>query len=251
MLLISGVDPALTEQVCHGLSQRNIAHCRVDPGHATAEHGNLFQAALDARATGLVVLEPLAWRGSPPPAQGGDELLGAALSAARAPGVSSLLLVTQRPDGDGGLRRLRRDGVPYVVLRPAPLFHMLPLDVERSLAARRVLIPAEVATSVEDAMPVSALVDAMAAAIGGSTPQGSTLDLPAGAERSLAEALSRAGAIPQLVQGWRSRVGRWFGQASARLEGAHIVIDGVAARDDAAAVAPAPAKPATAIAEGT
>ncbi|XYI03914.1 hypothetical protein ACMHYB_30800 [Sorangium sp. So ce1128] len=230
MLLITGEDPVLTEQVCGGLSQRGIAHSRVDAAHATAERGNLFQAALDARATGIAVVEPVAWRGAPPPSPSPSaELLAAALSATRAPGVTSLLLVTSRQDGDEGLRRVRRDGVPYIVLRPAPLFRVLPLGAERALRDRRVLIPPEVAEAFQEAIPVEALLSAVARAVAGETPQGKIVDIAASPDRSLIEVLAQAGARPELARGLRSRLGRWFGQAIARVDGADVRIDGVSA----------------------
>lgn len=231
MLLITGDDPVLTEQICEGLSHRGIAHLRVDGEHATAERGNLFQSALDARASGVVLIEPLAWRGAAPPPPPSDELLSAALSATHAPGVTSLLLVTSRRDDDDGLRRLRRDGVPYVVLRPAPLYRLLPSGVEASLEGRRVLVPADVAGSFKDAIPFASLVEEIARAVNGETPQGKIVEVAATPERSVLEVLGRAGAKPGLAGGLRSRLGRWFGQAVARVEGADLLIEGVAAAD--------------------
>lgn len=228
MLLITGEDPVLTEQVCDGLSQRGIAHSRVDAAHATAERGNLFQAALDARATGIAVIEPVAWRGAAPPSPSPSaDLLAAALSATRAPGVTSLLVVTSRPDGDEGLRRIQRDGVPYIVLRPAPLFRVLPLGAERALRDRRVLIPPDVADAFKDAIPVEALLAEIARAVAGETAQGRIVDIAASTESSVLEVLARAGARPELARGLRSRIGRWFGQAIARADGADLRIDGV------------------------
>lgn len=231
MLLITGDDPVLTEQICEGLSHRGIAHLRVPGDHATAERGNLFQSALDARANGIVLIEPLAWRGAAPPPPPSDELLSAALSATHAPGVTSLLLVTSRRDDDNGLRRLRRDGVPYVVLRPAPLFRFLPSGVEALLKDRRVLIPPDVAASFKDAIPFASLVEAIAGAVNGDTPQGKITEVAATPERSVLEVLSRVGAKPELVGGFRSRIGRWFGRAIARVEGADLLIEGVATAD--------------------
>ncbi|WP_437321844.1 hypothetical protein [Sorangium sp. So ce385] len=230
MLLITGEDPVLTEQVCDGLSQRGIAHSRVDAAHATAERGNLFQAALDARATAIAVIEPVPWRGATPPAPSPSAgLLAAALSATRAPGVTSLLVVTSRPDGDEGIRRIRRDGAPYIVLRPAPLFRVLPPDAARALGDRRVLIPPEVAEAFKDAIPVEALLAAILRAVSGETPQGTIVDVAASPETSVIEVLARAGARPELARGLRYRIGRWFGQAIARVDGADLRIDGVAA----------------------
>ncbi|WP_437821508.1 hypothetical protein [Sorangium sp. So ce1078] len=228
MLLITGEDPVLTEQVCDGLSQRGIAHSRVDAARATAERGNLFQAALDARATGIAVIEPVPWRGAPPPPPSAG-LLAAALSATRAPGVTSLLVVTSRPDGDEGIRRIRRDGAPYIVLRPAPLYRVLPPGAERSLRDRRVQVPPEVEEAFRDAIPVEALLSAIARAAAGETPQGKIVDVAASPETSVLEVLARAGARPELARGLRSRIGRWFGRAIARVDGADLRIDGVAA----------------------
>ncbi|AUX43734.1 uncharacterized protein SOCE26_051880 [Sorangium cellulosum] len=229
MLLVTGEDPVLTEQVCDGLSQRSIAHSRVDAAHATAERGNLFQAALDARASGIVVIEPVAWRGATPQPSPSPSaaLIAAALSATRAPGVTSLTLVTSRRDDDEGIRRVRRDGAPYIVLRPAPLFRVLPLGAERALRDRRVLIPPEVAESFKDAIPVEALLEAIASAVAGDTPQGKIIDIAASPDRSVLEVLARAGARPELTGGLRSRIGRWFGHPIAMVDGADLRIDGV------------------------
>ncbi|WP_437564479.1 hypothetical protein [Sorangium sp. So ce542] len=79
------------------------------------------------------------------------------------------------------------------------------------------------------AIPVEALLAAIVKAVSGETPQGKIVDVAASPETSVLEVLARAGARPELARGLRSRIGRWFGQAIARVDGADLRIDGVAA----------------------
>ncbi|KYG03679.1 hypothetical protein BE21_50440 [Sorangium cellulosum] len=84
-------------------------------------------------------------------------------------------------------------------------------------------------TGEDPAIPVEALLAAIAKAVSGETPQGKIVDVAASPETSVLEVLARAGARPELARGLRSRLGRWFGQAIARIDGADLRIDGVAA----------------------
>ncbi|HVY45309.1 MAG TPA: hypothetical protein VHB21_05490, partial [Minicystis sp.] len=144
MILLTGEDAPLLEQVSAAFTRRDVAHRRIDADDAAAARGNLFQAAFDARADALVVVEPVARKGAEP-AAADDVLLREAIAACNGPTVKALFLVTCRAEDDETLRALRRAGVPYLVLRPAPLFEVRPTGVEHALQGRTVLVHEEAA----------------------------------------------------------------------------------------------------------
>jgi hypothetical protein len=211
MLLVAGPDNEITARLCEALAAARTRFERRDRID--------FDAAWTARASALLLVEPLARAGQGPPAAGDAAALEDLLRAADAPGVSRILLITRRPDADGGLLRLRRSGAAYVVLRPAPL-----LDVRAEslvdLAGRRVLVPRALAAELGRAVPVAALIDAVLGALGDASCTGRILSVePAAGAPSALDELARAGARPRIVPSWRARIGSWLGRPTPRLEG--------------------------------
>ena len=210
MLLVAGPDNEIAARLCEALAAAGTRfehRDRID-----------FDAAWTAGASALLLVEPLVPAGQGPPAAGDAAALDDLVRAAEAPGVSRILLITPRPDGDGGLIRLRRSGAAYVVLRPAPL-----LDVRTEsladLAGRRVLVPRALAAELGRAVPVAALIDAILGALGDASCTGRILPVePAAGAASALDALARAGARPRVAPPWRARIGSWLGRPTPRLE---------------------------------
>jgi hypothetical protein len=104
-----------------------------------------------------------------------------AVAAAHAPGVEVLVVVLPQGEGQEALERLRKDGVPYVVLRRPPLLEDL------AIAERRLwIVPRDARLHVVEA---AAVARAVRAAID-SEEQGRTIVL--GEEVPSALALRRA-----------------------------------------------------------
>jgi hypothetical protein len=210
MLLVAGPDNEIAARLCEALAAARTRFERRDRID--------FDAAWTARASALLLVEPLARAGQGPPAAGDAAALEDLLRAADAPGVSRILLITPRPDADGGLLRLRRSGAAYVVLRPAPLLDVRAESLD--LAGRRVLVPRALAAELGRAVPVAALIDAVLGALGDASCTGRILPVePAAGAPSALDALALAGARPRVVPSWRARIGSWLGRPTPRLEG--------------------------------
>jgi hypothetical protein len=183
-IFIVGSDRALADRLASALA----------PEPVRVVEQVTFMDAQEARAHTLVCVEA-ASTGRAAPAD-----LRALIKAAEAPSVSRVIVATFRPDADDDLRRLRRSGARYVIVRPPDL-----VDAAE-LRGKRVLVPRDVA-----AAPFTTLEDLIAALVGAirdSSLMGVTIDVPP----SGLGALEAAGVMPRVVAPWRAKVGRWFGQ---------------------------------------
>lgn len=187
MLLAYGTDRSLLDHVVHALG-----------GEVRIADQPSFDLAMEARADTILCIESIVRAGGPPPVPVGS--LAPLLGAAEAPPVSRVLVVTTRVDTDGDLRRVRRSGARYVIVRPPPI-----VDAE-ALRGKRVLVPRTVAERplVLEDDAVRAIVDVLR----DGSRMGETIDVPP----SGLAALEAAGARPRVVAPWRAKLGRWFGE---------------------------------------
>lgn len=186
-ILIVGADRVLVDRL--------VAALAPDRTHIAEQFS--FTDAMEARAHTLVCVESLTRSGAAPSAPGS---LAPLVKAAEAPSVSRVIVATTRVDTDDELRRLRRSGARYVIVRPPAL-----VDPDE-LRGRRLLVPRDAADA-----PFVTTVDFMAAlasAIRNSSLMGVTIDVP---PSSLAS-LEAAGVKPRIVAPWRAKVGRWLRQ---------------------------------------
>jgi hypothetical protein len=186
MLLVCGPDRPLLDRICAAVS-----------GDTRIVDDFAFEQALEHQAVTLLRVERIPRAGETPPEPGS---LASLLSAAEAPSVSRVIIVTPRVDADGSLRRLRQSGARYVILRPPPL-----VDVE-ALRGKRVLVPRDAAE--QPLVTLDDLVRAIRDVVADDALMGQTIDVPP----SGLAALEAAGAKPRVVAPWRAKLGRWFGQ---------------------------------------
>jgi hypothetical protein len=156
-----------------------------------------FDHAWQRRAHTLIRVESIPRPGVSPPEPAS---LAPLVQAAEAPSVSRVIVVTTRVDTDAELRRLRRSGARYVIVRPPHV-----VDVE-ALRGKRVLVPRTTADT--PFVTVDALVEAVIAAVRDPSLMGVTIDVPP----SDFAALETIGVKPRIVAPWRARVGRWLRQ---------------------------------------
>ena len=186
-ILIAGRDRALVDRIVAALA----------PEAARVVEQFSFTDAWEARAHTLVCVETTSQTGVAPsePAS-----LAPLVQAAEAPSVSRVIVATDRADADDELRRLRRSGARYVIVRP-------PCIVDASeLRGKRVLVPRDAAA--EPFITVDDLAALLASTIRDVSLMGVTIDAPP----SGLAALEAAGAVPRVVAPWRAKVGRWLGQ---------------------------------------
>lgn len=187
---------------------------------ASVADPDLFTHALGCRTIAYVaeprLLEP---RGSSDP-----EHVRAVVRAAHAPGVERVVVVVPYGDrGEDELRPLRKDGVPYTILRVQPLLDEL-ADATNLHAARSVWLPR--GKTVELTLRTT-LATAVIDAITRDDLCGSTVDVPS--ERmEIADALARAAALagaalrvhvssPSVSFAMR-KLSRWIGLEPPELE---------------------------------
>lgn len=187
MLLVSGADRPLIDRICTDLGE---------PFEIVEDF--TFDHAWERRAHTLIRVESLARAGVAPPAPAS---LASLVQAAESPSVSRVIVVTTRVDTDAELRRLRRSGARYVIVRPP-----LVIDGE-AWRGKRVLVPRTHAET--PFVTIDDLAKATVAAIRDRQLMGATIDVPP----SGLAALETLGAKPRVVAPWRARVGRWLGQS--------------------------------------
>ena len=188
MLLVAGPDQALIDRVVRHLD-----------GEAIEVVEKLsFTQALERQASTLLFVESIPRTGIAAMTESG--VVASLVQAAEAPSVSRVLVVTTRVDTDSELRRLRRSGARYVIIRPPTV-----IDVD-ALRGKRVLVPR---TACDAAfVTMDDLVRAVGDAVRDRKLMGVTIDV----EPSGLAALEAAGAKPRVVAPWRAKVGRWFNQ---------------------------------------
>lgn len=181
MLLASGADQLLLERICKDLDSRIVDELT-------------FEIAAEAPGRDLLWIDPMRRAGLPLPTPGS---LGGVLSAAEAPGVSRVIVVTNRADTDGDLRRLRRSGARYVIAR-APLL----LDHD-ALRRRALLVPRDLATT--HLITPDDLVANVRELVANADLMGQTIEMRPSTLENLAQK-------PKLVAPWRAKLGRWLKQ---------------------------------------
>lgn len=184
-IFIRGFDRTLVDRISSAL----------EPEQVRVVEEFSFTDAWDAGAHTLVCVEALSRSVATPPAS-----LLRLIKAAESPSVSRVIVATTRVDADDELRRLRRSGARYVIVRPP---HLVDPD---QLRGKRVLVPRDVAGA--SFITTDDLVTALVSAIRDSSLMGVTLDVPP----SGLAALEASGIRPRVVAPWRAKVGRWLGQ---------------------------------------
>jgi hypothetical protein len=193
MILVAGNDPVVAA-LCSALELNGRPYQRVEALDV--------EQAWSSRATTVVLVEPLLRFGAI--ATSAERDLREIIRSANAPGVRTAILVTPRADADPGLRAVRRSGIPYTILRPAPIFD------PAAAASRAVLVPRRVASAPAQALAADMVVDAIVAALDGNAC-GQTIDVGPAPGTTWLDVLARSGVTPRAVPAWRARVGRWFG----------------------------------------
>ena len=188
MLLVSGADRPLIDRI--------VTYLAGEPLEVVQELS--FDHAWEQRAHTLLCVESIARAGVSPPEPAS---LASLVQAAEAPSVSRVIVVTTRVDTGGELRRLRRSGARYVIVRPP---HVIDAEGWRG---KRVLVPRTHAEA--PFVTVDDLANATVAAIRDRQLMGVTVDVPP----SGLVALETLGVKPRVVAPWRARLGRWFGQS--------------------------------------
>jgi hypothetical protein len=181
MLLASGANEPLLQRVCKDLDARIVDELT-------------FEIAAETPGSDLLWIDAMRRAGSPLPTPGS---IGGVVSAAEAPRVSRVIIVTNRADTDGDLRRLRRSGARYVIIR-APMI----LDPE-ALRSRALLVPRELATI--PLITPDDLVAQVRALIADDNVMGQTIELPPSALENVSDR-------PKVVAPWRAKLGRWLKQ---------------------------------------
>jgi hypothetical protein len=198
MLLLSGTDHALVDRIVRYFAGEDIEVVE-----------NLsFTQALERRASTLLVVES---PGAEIAATAESGAIASLVQAAEAPSVSRVIVVTTRVDTDSELRRLRRSGARYVIIRPPNV-----IDAD-ALRGKRVLVP----RTARDAPFVT--IDDLVRAVGDVVRDRDLMGVTIDVQPSGLSALEAVGAKPRVVAPWRAKVGRWFNQRV--LEAGHAAAD--------------------------
>ncbi len=210
VLLVAG-DATLGERVSQMLKERGIPTDLVDPASDDTGPEALFDRAFDRQATAVLVVEPLPRYGGSPVAPS-DDLLAAALRAARSPLVLGVGWVTSRTEA-APWTEFRQRGKPYGVLRPNPILH---IDVDPALhkePGRTVVVASDLAERVSNDQPLP-MGDAVRAVVDWLEREGhreGSETVVKGPDQPLDAALRAAGFTPLRLAPWRAGLNRALG----------------------------------------
>lgn len=185
MLLVSGADRPLVDRIMRCLDG--------EPYELVSDF--TFDHAWDQRAHTLLRVESIPRVGGSPPEPAS---LASLVQAAEAPSVSRVIVVTTRVDTDRELRRLRRSGARYVIVRPPDV-----IEID-AVCGKRVLVSRSLADSAF--VTLDELARAVADAVRDPQLMGVTVDVPPTGLASL----EAAGARARVVAPWRAKLGRWL-----------------------------------------
>ena len=203
MIMIGGVDRRIVDEVSRTLAATGRVVTPLSPEEVAS--GDAF-VRLHGQAADVVHIDALPRLAEEAAGGGSLEALIRLVASAGA----RLVLVTARAADDPELAALRRSGASYIVLRAGRLIDLEDEAAARLLVARRIVVPAELASRAAGGLLVSDLCAAVLAAVG-SDDAGRTLQVAAAdGPDALRAYLERIGARPT-----RSR----FGAAIARLAG--------------------------------
>jgi hypothetical protein len=199
MIVVTGSEPAVVSAVVAAAGDRGVrAHAWAFRPDDSESDVVAHMRELDASV--LVVIEPLRWLDGRHPTRTDSALLEEALRAARSAHGARIVLVTARRPDDPGVERIRRAGVGYVVLRPAPL--AAPAWAKR-LRERPVFVPASLRPPPAGVCALHELAEAVAdAAIEWETP-GRIIEVGCFTPEAWLELIRAAGGQPRVAPAWR------------------------------------------------
>lgn len=208
MIVVTGHEPTVVSAVVAAIAERGEralawTFTPDDPAcDLVAE-----MRALDARV--VVAIEQLGWHDADRPTAPDPALLGEVLRAGRSACGARVVFVTARPAGDAGLTELRRSGVGYAILRPAPL---VAPDFEAAMRGSVVWIASTVPPPPFGVCTCAMLADAVADAACEGAHVGSTVDVGTFGERAWSELVVAAGGEPRMGSPWRVALARVLGE---------------------------------------
>jgi hypothetical protein len=202
-LLLIGGDASLVEPVSRLLKDRDVALEVVDPRCDDVRPDAVFDAAFDCHATAVVLIESLPRHGGQP-VSAPDELLTAALRAARAPMVTGFGWVTTRED-TAALAELKKRGKPFGVLRPAPLIELEVSDTVSLSTTKSVLLNHDIASHASEvgALPIEDAAEAVATWIVEERMRGGAHQTVKGPIDPMQRAIRELGIEPTVLASWR------------------------------------------------
>ena len=211
MVVVTGNSPRIVECVGRAVERAGHEVHHVDAESVAADRSLLFMLGMQTRVSGVLVIdvEPARVDGT------SDRTLAHALASTSAAGMGPLVVVTWRRNDDPALEAIRRDGVPYVIVRlEAPR-----ADVhcgDESVDGRTVLVQRDLAEDLRKCVSTEALETAVVNALDRAEEQGRTIDLVARDGTTPIDALARRGARVVVATAARVNIARWMGQSFLR-----------------------------------
>jgi hypothetical protein len=212
VLLVAG-DAALGERVSQMLRERGIPTDLVDPAADDTGPDALFDRAFDRQATAVLVVEPLPrYAGSP--VAPSDDLLAAALRAARSPLVRGVGWITSRTEASPWAE-FRQRGKPFGVLRPNPILQIMVDPTLPKEPGQTAVVASNLAERVSQDGPLP-LDDAARAVADWFEREGhreGSETVVRGPDQPLETAIRGAGFTPLRLAPWRAGLNRALGMA--------------------------------------
>ena len=217
MIVVVGREPRILPCVFQAFADRSIrAHGVVLK--RGEEASDLFDQMVELEASVLIGVEHLAWCNKPfEPSSEDDDLLEHCLSAAAAPHRPQLVWVTSRPDSDAHLKKLRRSGVPYVIIRVCALYPTHPAEGRHVWEQREILIPSDLPPPVSPIATPVIVGETVARVVEEDQSMGRVLDVGHGGANAWADLIAALGGKPRKVSSLHARAWGFFGRPVLRI----------------------------------
>ena len=223
MVVVIGREPRVLTAIFAALGDAGVrAHGAVtDWEDDTAD---LFDEVFAQSATHVVGIERLDRLGEPSPERTTDgAFLERCIRACRGPTRPVLVWVTSRGDRDPALDTLQRSGVPYVVLRAAPLVELPDAVAEAAWAGQRILVPNDLPVPPRGVGTEPLIAGAVVDAVSDEAPVGRVIDVSHGGATLWSDVVRAHGGDPAPTGPARAWLAARLGQPVLGVAGAQLL----------------------------
>ena len=235
MVVVVGREGRVIAKILQALADENVrAH-----GGVTQDPADLFGLVTELGCRAVVGVGPLTWWGDPASGATDLELLDQCLAAAQSPVRPRLVWVSSQGPLDEEAKRIRRSGIPYFVVRAAPLVPLASQELATAIEGHEVLVPADLHAPAGGVATPGELAQAVVRAVV-ADDVGRTIEVGHTGDLAWCEVVESLGGRPRSVGAFRARAGRLMGQPVLELHQDGLRVRGLRSRPDFRAE-PAPA----------
>lgn len=217
MVIVTGRPPDILTATTRALCEQGVT-ARVVMCPESAGPDALFDLAWAERPTHVIAVDALSsLTEEQPTAAPDDPLLTEALRAARSAANPVLIWVTaQQCDDDDTLRKIRRSGVAYVIVRAGRVIRSGDLN-PMPVPGRDIWVPPDLPMASEGLCTTPSVAAALVSIVCDDDSVGRTITVSWSGEDAWRSAIASLGSRPRAVTRRGARWSRWFGRPVLRV----------------------------------